>query len=284
MIKRLLMTILLSGSLALAAIAQVPFGDYFEDKALRLDFFHVGDAKEETITPDRIFEEALWPGSRSHLLDPFNSRRYGGGSIGFDYCVTTVDHAASRQVFVHEFGHSFAGLADEYYQSEIAYNDFYPKGVEPLEPNITALLDPANIKWKELLSPGISLPTEYGKEKIETLQAERRKNREAQAKAIEQAKQKGTGEAEVKKIEAKFREADKTLTRQIENVRKQYESLSDKVGAFEGASYASKGLFRPMMYCLMISSPKNEFCLVCQRAIARMIDYYAPVPGSKGLR
>ena len=59
-------------------------------------------------------------------------------------------------------------------------------------------------------------------------------------------------------------------------MRKQYEYLNDKVGAFEGAGYASKGLFRPMMYCLMISNPKNEFCQVCRRAIARMIDHYAP--------
>jgi hypothetical protein len=83
-----------------------------------------------------------------------DSGRYGGGSIAFDYCVTTVDHSRSLEVFVHELGHSFGGLADEYYQSEVSYNEFYPKGVEPLEPNITALLDPANVKWKDLLSPG----------------------------------------------------------------------------------------------------------------------------------
>lgn len=204
-----------------------------------------------------------------------NSKRYGGGSICLDYCVSTVDHASSKQVFVHELGHSFAGLADEYYASEVAYNDFYPNGVEPTEPNITALLDRENVKWKDLLSPGIAVPTEYGKEKIESLQAERRKNREAQAKAIEQAKQKGQPEAQVIKIQEKFREADKTILKHIEDVRKQYASLNDKVGVFEGAGYASKGLYRPMIYCLMIFNPKDEFCLVCQRAIARMIDYYA---------
>ena len=203
-----------------------------------------------------------------------NSKRYGGGSIGLDYCVTTVDHASSRQVFIHELGHSFAGLADEYYTSDVAYNDFFPKGVEPLEPNITALLDPANVKWKDLLSPGIGVPTEYGKEKIEALQAQRRKNREAQVQEVGQAKQQGQAEAQVKKIEAQYREADKALAKQIEDVRKQYAYLNDKVGVFEGAGYASKGLYRSMVYCLMISSPKDEFCLVCQRAIARMIDYF----------
>ncbi|MGZ4886458.1 MAG: M64 family metallopeptidase, partial [Candidatus Aminicenantales bacterium] len=204
-----------------------------------------------------------------------NSRRYGGGSIAIDYCVSTVDNAVSPQVLIHELGHSFAGLADEYYTSEVSYNDFYPKGVEPLEPNITALLDPANIKWKDLLSPGIAVPTEYGKEKIESLTAERRKNREDQSRAVELARKKGAGEAAVKKIEAKYRDADKAVAKKIDDVRREYASLEDKVGAFEGAGYAAKGLYRPMIYCIMISSPKGEFCRVCQQAISRMIEYFS---------
>ena len=204
-----------------------------------------------------------------------NSKRYGGGSIAMDYCVSTVDNAVSPQVLIHELGHSFGGLADEYYTSEVSYNDFYPKGVEPLEPNITALLDPANIKWKDLLSPGIALPTEYGKENIEALMAERRKNREAQAREVEEAKKKNADDAKVKKIQARYRDADQALAKKIENVRKQYASLEDKVGAFEGAGYAAKGLYRPMIYCIMISSPKGEFCRVCQQAISRMIDFFS---------
>ena len=202
-----------------------------------------------------------------------NSKRYGGGSIALDYCVTTVDHPSSRQVFIHELGHSFAYLADEYYQSEVSYNDFYPKGVEPLEPNITALLDPANVKWKDLLAPGIGIPTEYGKEEIEALQADRQKNR--QAKDIEEATKRGASAKDVKRIEEKYRKADAALATKIAEVRKRYAELDDKVGVFEGAGYASKGLYRPMVYCIMISSPKDEFCRVCQQAIARMIDFYS---------
>ncbi len=204
-----------------------------------------------------------------------NSKRYGGGSIAFDYCVSTVDHPQSLQVFIHELGHSFAGLADEYYTSEVSYNDFYPKGVEPLEPNITALLDPSNVKWKDLLSPGIAIPTEYGKEKIEAIQADLMKNREAQRKAVEEAKAKGAGEAALKKIEDKYREASKVLGQKIQEVRKSYASLEDKVGVFEGAGYSAKGLYRPQIYCIMITSPKGEFCRVCQQAISQMIDYFA---------
>lgn len=203
-----------------------------------------------------------------------NSRRYGGGGIYNDFCITTVDNQASKNVFLHEFGHSFAGLADEYYASEVAYNEFYPPGVEPLEPNITALLDPESLKWKDLLSPGIKIPTEYGKEEIDRLQAERRANLQEMNKALEEAKKKNMKEADIKKLQAKFQERDKNLQEKIRAIREKYKDLEDKVGVFEGAGYASKGLYRPMIYCLMISSPKMEFCRVCQRAIQQMVDYY----------
>jgi len=203
-----------------------------------------------------------------------NSKRYGGGGIYNDYCVTTVDNERSKAVFVHEFGHSFAGLADEYYASDVSYNDFYPKGVEPLEPNITALLDPRHVKWADLLSPGIQVPTEYGKERIEALQAEARKILQEAARDVESAKAKGLSEKEIKKVQERSAQAVKDIQAKIEAVRKEYASVSDKVGVFEGAGYASKGLFRPMIDCLMISSPKQEFCLVCRRAITRMVDYY----------
>jgi len=204
-----------------------------------------------------------------------NSKRYGGGGIYNDYCITTVDNQASLSVFIHEFGHSFAGLADEYYTSDVAYNDFYPAGVEPLEPNITALLDPEHLKWKDLVSPGIKIPTEYGKDEIEKLQDEIRANFQERQKALDEAKKKNLKEAEIKQISARFQEKNKPLEAKIKAIREKYKDLEDKVGAFEGAGYASKGLYRPQMYCVMISSPKVEFCRVCQRAIQQMIDYYS---------
>jgi len=210
-----------------------------------------------------------------------NSPRYGGGSIALDYCVTTVDHPASAQVFVHELGHSFAYLADEYYESEVSYNDFYPKGIEPLEPNITALLDPARVKWADLLAPGIAVPTGYGKDRVEALQAGRRESRADRAKALEGAKKRKASGREIQEIEARFKAADQALTAKIEAVRREYASLADKVGVFEGAGYASKGLYRSMIHCLMIDNPKNEFCRVCQRAIARMIEFYSPTSAAR---
>jgi len=117
MTKRLMMIILFWAAAGMPGLAQVAFEDHFVDKAMRVDLFHVGDAKDEIVTIDYIYQEGIWPESRAHL--------------------------------------------------------------------------------------------------------------------------------------------------------------NDKVGVFEGAGYAAKGLYRPMVYCLMISNSKDEFCLVCQRAIGRMIDYFS---------
>ena len=203
-----------------------------------------------------------------------NSQRYGGGGIYNDYCITTVDNDRSKAVFIHEFGHNFAGLADEYDTSDVTYNDFYPKGVEPLEPNITALLDPKHVKWADLVSPGIAIPTEYGKDERDPLVALRGSNAVARGKELAAAKARSAPEADLKAIEAKYAEMDKPLKARLDALDAQYASLRDKVGAFEGAGYAAKGLYRPAWYCIMISSPTDEFCPVCQRAIERMVESY----------
>jgi len=76
MAKRLVLIFVFCSAISLAAIAQVPFENDFEDKAMRLDVYHIGDAKEEIITIDRICQEGIWPESRTHLIVPFNTGRY----------------------------------------------------------------------------------------------------------------------------------------------------------------------------------------------------------------
>ena len=87
-----------------------------------------------------------------------NSERYGGGGMYNYYSGTTSDHPLTPQVFAHELGHGFAGLADEYYTSDVAYEEFYPFDVEPWEPNITTLVD-FDSKWKDMIEPGIPIPS-----------------------------------------------------------------------------------------------------------------------------
>ena len=87
-----------------------------------------------------------------------NSKRYGGGGFYNHYCEGTVDNQYSRIVAVHEFGHSFAGLADEYYNAEVTYSDFYNLKVEPWEPNLTTNVDFAT-KWKSMVPDSVPVPT-----------------------------------------------------------------------------------------------------------------------------
>jgi hypothetical protein len=87
-----------------------------------------------------------------------NTDKYGGGGIYNHYSISAADNEASRAVVIHEFGHGFGGLADEYYNSAVAYNDYFPLEVEPWNPNLTTLVD-FDSKWKNMLSEGTPLPT-----------------------------------------------------------------------------------------------------------------------------
>ncbi len=87
-----------------------------------------------------------------------NTSKYGGGAIYNDYSVVVNNNPFEEYIIVHEFGHGFAFLADEYYTSDVSYNDFYPKDAEPLEPNITTLVN-FDSKWKDLVDPSTPIPT-----------------------------------------------------------------------------------------------------------------------------
>jgi hypothetical protein len=93
-----------------------------------------------------------------NIIVLINSTKYGGGGVYNYYSGTTVGHAYSDKVFIHEFGHGFAGLADEYYSSDVAYDEFYPLNVEPWEPNITTRVN-FDSKWKNLVAKDIPVPT-----------------------------------------------------------------------------------------------------------------------------
>lgn len=87
-----------------------------------------------------------------------NSDHYGGGGIYNFYSTCTSGHKNSNFVFIHEFGHAFAGLGDEYYTSEVSVEDFYPTNVEPWEPNLTTLVS-FDKKWKKMIDKNLSIPT-----------------------------------------------------------------------------------------------------------------------------
>jgi hypothetical protein len=87
-----------------------------------------------------------------------NEARYGGGGFYNFLNITSSNHHLSPFVFVHEFGHGFAALADEYYTPSTSVDDFHRLDVEPWEPNITTLID-FERKWKPMVENGVPVPT-----------------------------------------------------------------------------------------------------------------------------
>ena len=186
-----------------------------------------------------------------------NAKTYGGGGIFNQYATVAIDNAWAGYVGVHEFGHHFAGLADEYYTSDVSYLSDQ-KRTEPWEPNVTALLDPAQLKWKDLVEPGTPLPTPWNKEQFERFETEIQKLRR-------QLRAEGKPESEMEEL---FRRE-----RAQENALFDSEKYAGKVGAFEGANYEAKGYYRPEVDCIMFTRSK-KFCAVCRRAIERVIGMY----------
>ena len=92
-----------------------------------------------------------------HIIVLVNSDTYGGGGIYNQLTVTTSDHPTFHQVLVHEFGHAYAGLGDEYFYDD-AYESMYPADTEPWEPNLTTLVD-FQSKWADMLPKGTAIPT-----------------------------------------------------------------------------------------------------------------------------
>jgi hypothetical protein len=189
-----------------------------------------------------------------------NERKYGGGGIFNLYATAAAGSAFAPYLVVHELGHHFSGLGDEYFTSPVAYEEFSGTRVEPWEPNVTSLHDPGRLKWGDLASADTPLPTPWDKSAYEE------RSREFQARRAELREQ-GAPEEE---LEALFREERAFFTRVLGG-----EEHAGKVGAFEGAMYEAQGLYRPSVDCIMFTRDEVGFCPVCHRALNRIIDLYA---------
>jgi IgA Peptidase M64/Peptidase M64 N-terminus len=187
-----------------------------------------------------------------------NYGEYGNGGIFGNYATVSADNTYAVRNFVHEFGHSFAALGDEYYfNANVAYSPRATR-VEPWEPNITALLDPDKLKWKGLVSSRTPLPTPWPKDTYEKHVLET-------AKKAEQMRTAGDSGAEVSKFLWDGKQEELRLMGSG--------PYGENVGAYEGALYESHGYYRPQQNCLMLSA--REFCIVCRGAIERVIDQYS---------
>ena len=152
------------------------------------------------------------------LVVMVNAARYGGGGLFGGATVFTADGEYPEALFIHEFGHSLAGLADEYFSSQVAYEDFYSPSRRPWEPNLSASARRDALPWADLVDPATPLPTP------------------------------------------------------------DLPAFDGVVGAFEGAGYVPRGLFRPWRRCRMRDKGAAEFCPVCRRALAARLDFLADRP------
>jgi len=186
-----------------------------------------------------------------------NSEVYGGGGIYGLFSTAAANSEWAGYLFVHEFGHHFAGLADEYFTSSVAY-EAPAEIVEPYEPNVTALLDSENLKWKEFANDDTPLPTPWPKEAYEehsmAYQVRRNEMRNKNVPEVEMNKL-FSGNQQI--VEGMFSEAP----------------YADSVGAFEGANYQAKGYYRSEQNCIMFTRT-TDFCRVCAAAIEHVIDEY----------
>lgn len=188
-----------------------------------------------------------------------NSATYGGGGIYNLYATVAVDSAWADYLFVHEFGHHFAALADEYYTSPVAY--LPPEHVvEPWEPNVTATAERGQLKWQQLVARRTPVPTPWPKAGFEAFQ------RDVQARR-RQIRAENRPEAE---MDALFREEQAQATRMFARER-----FRDAVGAFRGANYDAQAYYRPQLDCIMFTRNEVPFCRVCEAALDRVIDLHA---------
>ncbi len=210
------------------------------------------------------------------LLVMVNSKRYGGGGLYDTYCCFTSDGTWNEHVMIHEFGHSFSGLGDEYYTSDVAYEEFLEPGVEPNEPNITALLDPAKLKWRDLVSPGVSIPTEWGKASFDSLGGLRDSLFGARAAITASLKGTSASRDEIAANTAPIDTVIKAVNARLSRFFLDH-PLRGKVGAFEGAGYVPRGFYRPTVNSLMnvFNNEEKTYYPVNERAIERMINWFS---------
>ncbi len=223
--------------------------------------YNIFDSERYVLTYDnRALRDAASAAPYEFLEILVNEDQYGGGGIFNFQATAAADTGFAEYVFIHEFGHHFAGLADEYYTSDVAYETGGAYHPEPWEPNVTALHDPANVKWGDLIEADTPIPTPWDKAAFETgstaAQSERRVLRDE-----------GAPETRM----------DDLFTAQMERETALLATMphAGKVGAFEGASYEPTGLYRSEVDCLMFTRNPVGFCRVCSRAIENVIDQYS---------
>jgi hypothetical protein len=223
--------------------------------------YNIFDSERYLLTQDnRALRDAASAAPYEFLEILVNEEQYGGGGIFGAHATAAAGNAFAQYLFVHEFAHHFAALADEYYTSDVAYETGLRDRPEPWEPNITATTERARLKWRDFLDEQTPVPTAWPKAEFEAAQRDYQKTRRA-------LRARGAPEAEMTALVRKEQALETSLLGSS--------PFAGRVGAFEGAGYETLGLYRPEVDCVMFSRNDVGFCRVCQRAVSRVIDQYS---------
>ena len=150
----------------------IPDKNVWKASALGCAYNTFGSARYVLTSANQRLRDIAAAAPYDFVLILINDTRYGGGGIYQLYSITYTKELTKGEewqmdyMYVHEFGHSFGGLADEYYTSSTGYNDFYQSGVEPWEPNVTAPPEPVECEMAELSHAGCCDPDAVGKRNV----------------------------------------------------------------------------------------------------------------------
>jgi len=216
-------------------------------------------ASERTLAPTdvRIVGEAASTAPSDFVLILANTRRYGGSSCFGGPAVAAIDSPFSRYLILHELGHAFAGLAEEYYMP-MPDGAKYTGNIEPWYPNVTT--SDEYPKWTHLATNPDAPAGKWNKAEYDAYFG-------AYVRRYVALRAAGTPEDTIEKfmLDASRRQA--ALLAKNQPLR--------RVGAFEGANGYAQGMYRAEVNCIMFSLQSSYFCGACSAAIERMINYHS---------
>ena len=130
----------------------------YRNTAMRFSYWTFDSERYCMSTDNRDIRDLAGQVPYDQIYILINTQKYGGGGIYNFYCSSAAGNSYSSDIFIHEFGHGFAGLADEYYDDHDTYGDMYNNDIEPWEPNLTTLVD-FDAKWKDMMDRKTPVPT-----------------------------------------------------------------------------------------------------------------------------
>ena len=239
-----------------------PSTGFYRNSPLGCSYDSFGSERYVLTMENRAWRDVAARAPYEYVIMLTNGETYGGGGMFSVFATAAAHNSFAEYLVIHEFGHHFAGLADEYYTSPVAYQP--PEVVvEPWEVNATALLNPDQLKWREWVDQDTPIPTPWPKETFEA-----------------QSKDYGVRRAQIRQqklpehhMDALFLELQKQQTELLGQAEHAHQ-----VGAFQGANYDANAFYRPQADCIMFTRNRVPFCRVCANTLNRVILWQAPKP------